>query len=110
MNTMTVHELKLENFQSEVVDSPIPVLIDFWAPWCGPCRMLKPVMERVAKDYDGRVKVMAANVDEQPDLAGAFGVQGIPMVVLMKGRKPVDAFSGYQPYEAIKARLDRALG
>lgn len=109
MDTMTVHELKLEDFQAEVVDSPIPVLIDFWAPWCGPCRMLKPVMERVAKDYEGRVKVMAANVDEQPDLAGAFGVQGIPMVVLMKGRKPVDAFSGYQSYEVIKSRLEKAL-
>lgn len=94
-----------ENFDSEVMHSELPVLIDFWADWCGPCRMLSPVISEIAEEYAGKVKVGKINVDEQPELSDAFGVQSIPMVVLIKDGKTVNTSVGYRPKADILAML-----
>lgn len=94
-----------ENFEAEVLQSEKPVLIDFWAAWCGPCRMLSPIIEEIAKEYEGKVKVGKVNVDEQPELASAFRVESIPMVVVMKDGKVTDMAVGFRPKEQIVALL-----
>ncbi len=104
-------ELKITraNFESEVTHSDKPVLLDFWASWCGPCRMLAPIIEEIAAEYDGRVKVGKVNVDEEPDLANAFRVSGIPTVVILKGGKPEKVSVGYKPKAELTALLDQVL-
>lgn len=94
-----------KNFESEVINSDIPVLLDFWATWCGPCRMLAPVVEEIAKDFNGKAKVGKINVDEEPELASAFRVASIPTVVVMKNGKVVDTSVGYKPKEKIAEML-----
>ena len=94
-----------ENFQKEVIQSDKPVLIDFWASWCAPCRMLAPVIEELAEEYADRVKVGKVNVDEQPDLAEAFKVSSIPLVVLIRDGKVTASSLGYVPKEKIEAML-----
>lgn len=93
------------SFQAQVLDSPLPTLVDFWAPWCPPCRMLKPELERLAPEVAGRATVAFVNVDEQPGLAEAFKVRSIPAVFIVKGGKVVDAWTGYTPRAAAMARL-----
>ena len=101
-------ELKItkNNFEAEVIKSDIPVLIDFWATWCGPCRMLAPVVEEIAEEYDGRVKVGKVNVDEEPELAAAFRVVSIPTVVVLKGGKVVQTSIGYKTKAQIAGMLE----
>lgn len=94
-----------ENFEDEVIKSDKPVLIDFWATWCGPCRMLSPIIAEIANEYDGKVKVCKVNVDDEPELANSFNVSSIPMVVVMKNGKVTDALVGYRPKEEIEALL-----
>ena len=94
-----------ENFDTEVMHSELPVLLDFWAEWCGPCRMLSPLVAEVAAEYEGKIKVGKVNVDEQPELAGAFRVSGIPMLAVMKEGKVTNASVGYCPKEDIIALL-----
>lgn len=93
------------NFQEEVVNSEIPVLLDFWATWCGPCNMIAPALEEIAQEYEGKIKVGKVNVDEEGLLAAQFGVTGIPYVVLMKDGKIADSFVGYRP----KADIEKML-
>jgi len=81
---MTPIEITAENFESEVINADVPVLIDLWAAWCGPCRMVGPIVEEIAADYEGRLKVGKVDVDAQPELASAFGVQSIPTLLLLK--------------------------
>ncbi len=93
------------NFKSEVLDSDQPVLVDFWATWCGPCRAVGPTIEELAKQYDGTVKVGKLNVDENPKSAGGFGIHSIPAVLLFKDGKVVETLVGVQP----KQRYEQAL-
>ena len=101
---MSVTEITKENFQKEVVESAQPVLIDFWASWCGPCRMLSPVIDQIAQEHP-EWKVCKVNVDEQGELAGAFQVMSIPTVVAMKQGKVVNRSVGVRPKDAIVAML-----
>ncbi len=94
-----------ENFEVEVMKSDKPVLIDFWAPWCGPCKMLSPIITEIAKEYDGKVKVGKVNVDEQSELSSAFRVASIPTVIVMKKGKVTNTSVGYRPKEQITALL-----
>lgn len=102
-----MHEITLtmENFEAEVLQSDKPVLVDFWATWCGPCRMIAPVVEEIAKEYAGKVKVGKVNVDEQPQLAAAFSIESIPTIKIFKNGKVTDSVIGYQPKEKLEALL-----
>lgn len=104
-------DVTIENFEAEVIEASmtLPVLVDFWAPWCGPCRALGPVLEKVEAAYGGRFKLVKINSDEQQELAGAFGIRSIPTCVLMKNGQPVDGFMGALPEGQVKAFLDKHL-
>ena len=97
--------LTSDNFKTEVLESEIPVLVDFWASWCGPCKMLGPVISELAEEYDGKVKVGKVNVDDEEDLAMEYGVQSIPTVLLFKGGEVVEQSLGFKPKAAFKAML-----
>ena len=90
-----------KNFENEVMKSDKPVLIDFWASWCGPCKMLSPIIEEIANEYEGKVKVCKVNVDDEPSLATAFGVSSIPTLFVIKDGKVTDTSVGYRPKEDI---------
>jgi len=97
------------SFEQEVVKSAIPVLVDFWAPWCGPCKMIAPVIEELAKEYAGKVKVCKLNTDESPDTSAAYKISAIPTVLLFKGGKMVQELVGLQSKDALKRRLDELI-
>lgn len=94
-----------DNFQLEVLDSEIPVLVDFWAPWCGPCRMLAPLVHELAAEFPGQLKVAKLNVDEHVELAGLYGVMSIPTLLLFKSGQVAERLVGYMPKKDIRARL-----
>jgi thioredoxin 2 len=96
-------------FAAEVERSPIPVLVDAWAAWCGPCRMIAPVIDELATELAGRVKVAKLNVDENPAMASRFGLRSIPTLLVMKGGREVDRLIGVQPKQEILRRLERAM-
>ncbi len=104
-------DVTLANFESEVIEASqaVPVLVDFWAPWCGPCKSLGPVLEKVESAYAGRFKLVKINSDEEQQLAAAFGIRSIPTCVLMVGGQPVDGFMGALPEGQVKAFLDKHL-
>jgi thioredoxin 1 len=98
---MTELKITSENFEREVLQSNKPVLIDFWAPWCGPCRMLSPTISEIAEEYKDSVKVGKVNVDEQGELAAMFGVSSIPMLVVVKDGKITNSSVGVRPKDQI---------
>ena len=91
-----------ENFENEVLNSDKPVLVDFWAQWCGPCRMLGPIIEEIANDYEGKVQVGKVNVDEQPNLASKYGIASIPTVIVFKNGKPEKTLVGLRSKNEIE--------
>jgi thioredoxin 1 len=99
--------LTKENFQNTVEQGVS--LVDFWAPWCGPCRMQEPIVEELAQEFGGRATIAKLNVDDEPELASRFGVMSIPTLILFKDGQPVDKLVGLQSKETLKARLEKLL-
>lgn len=97
--------LNNSNFSNEVLQSDVPVLVDFWAPWCGPCKMVAPVVEELASDYSGKLKVGKLNTDENTDLSAQFGIRGIPTLGIFKNGEMVDAIVGAVPKSMIEDKL-----
>ncbi len=104
-----VMEINDQTFQAEVLNSATPVLVDFWAPWCGPCRMVGPVVEELATEMAGKVKFTKVNVDESQAFAGQYGIMSIPALLLFKGGKVVQQHVGALPKAALKSLLEKAL-
>lgn len=94
-------EASPETFDDEIVAS-VPVLVDFWAPWCGPCRMVSPVVERVGREQAGALKVVKLNVDEAPEISERYGIRGIPLLIIFRGGAEVDRLVGAAPYERLR--------
>jgi len=94
------------SFQQEVLESELPVLVDFWAPWCGPCRALAPVVAQIAEENTDTVKVVKVNVDESPQIAQTYRIQGIPTLMLFKGGKQASELVGLQPKDAIQKKIN----
>ena len=104
---MTPIDVTNKTFEAEVLQCVQPVLVDFWADWCGPCRMLAPVLEEIAREHEGELQVGKVNVDEEMSLAQQFGVTSIPMLLLFKDGKPVAKSVGYRPKAELEALLEQ---
>jgi thioredoxin 1 len=105
-----LQEVNDGNFKAEVLDSDQPVLVDFWAPWCGPCRMIAPVVEELSAENSGSAKVVKLNIDESPGVPQTFGISSIPTLIVFKGGRPVSQFVGVQPKSKLQQALDAAKG
>ena len=104
-----VLELTTGNFEQEVVKSQTPVLVDLWAAWCGPCRMIAPIVEELAGTYQGKIKVGKLNVDDHPQVAAEYRIMNIPTLLLFKSGKEVDRLVGVQPKEELTRRVEKVL-
>ncbi len=102
-------EVTDSTFNQEVLESNVPVLVDFWAPWCGPCRMVAPVVEEIAVQYDGKVKVVKVNTDENPQVASAYGIRSIPTLMIFKDGQRVDMVVGAVPKTTVANTLEKYL-
>ncbi len=104
-----VKQVSDESFDSEVLKNDLPVLIDFWAPWCGPCKAIAPVVEELAKEYAGRLKVVKMNVDDNPQTPSRYGVRGIPNLIVFKGGQVQDQIVGAVPKAQLVKAVDRVV-
>jgi thioredoxin 1 len=96
-----------QNFQSEVLSSDVPVLVDFWAEWCGPCRMIGPVLDSISDEHGDKLKIVKLNVDENPSTAQQYGVMSIPTMILFKGGQQADRLVGAMPKQALMSKLGK---
>ena len=102
-------EIDEAKFEDAVLKADKPVLVDFWAPWCGPCRMVTPVVEELAEEYDGKMGFMKVNVDDNPKIASQYGVMSIPTLIIFKEGAPISNIVGFRPKNELKKNLDEAL-
>ena len=102
-------EITDQNFQQEVLNSETPVLVDFWADWCQPCKMIAPVVEQIAEEYDGKVKIGKLDVDSNQQTSQAMGIRGIPALIIFNNGKPVDQIIGVVPKSIIQKKIDEVL-
>lgn len=105
----SVAQVTDSTFKQEVIESDVPVLVDFWAPWCGPCRMVTPIVEELADQYNGQVKVMKLNTDENPSVSKEYGIRSIPTLMIFKGGERVDMVVGAVPKTTLAEKLDKYL-
>jgi thioredoxin 1 len=110
MASTAILEVTDANFDEEVLKSDQPVLIDFWAVWCGPCKALAPIVDEVAQSYSGKVKVAKMNVDQNPGTPGRYGIRGIPTLLIFKGGQVKEQIVGYVPKETIEKAIDKHMG
>ena len=108
MSSQVIHA-DTTSFKKEVIDTDKPVLVDFWAEWCGPCRMLLPTIDKLADNFDGKAKIVKVNTDEAPEVAGLYQISAIPTVILFSKGKAVKQFIGVQPYETYAAEINKSL-
>jgi thioredoxin 1 len=105
-----ITHLTSESFKSVIADAGTPVLVDFWAPWCGPCKAIGPILEELAGELDGQLKIAKINIDDHDAPAAEFGVRAIPTMILFKGGQPVETLVGMMPKAALKTKLAAHLG
>lgn len=104
-----VREVTDATWENDVVKSDLPVLVDFWAPWCGPCRMVAPIVEELSQDYAGKVNFLKLNTDDNPMVPSKFGIRSIPSLLIFKGGELKGTIVGFRPKSDMKKRLDEAL-
>jgi thioredoxin 1 len=107
MAVANIVNLTEANFVQEVTNSPVPVLVDFWAEWCGPCKMIAPILDEIAGEYDGRLKIGKVNIDEQQNLASQHGIRAIPTLLLFKNGEVADQIVGLRSKRDLKANIDK---
>ncbi len=105
---MTI-EITDSSFKTEVADSTMPVLVDFWAPWCGPCKMVAPVLDELAREYEGKLKIVKLNVDQNQQVAAQFGISSIPTLIMFKNGKEAGKMIGFQSKDALKKMIAGSL-